>query len=690
MVASRAARPTPSETAAAQSRALPRTLTPAPSGSLHRPSTGAPPKDAAVEPEAWKARAGAGPAGATSTKARSSPAITHAHRSTGQPGAHSMREENPGSATTSAHDATPARQAAATSPAAAVSGQARTAPTAGPGWSSAGRPPASPAASASRTSTFASAPAATPPSTAGRSRAPRASEWMTSTTSGGQRPSASARRAPGASDLAARRPAAAARSSISGARAKLIASYHPRGRQLGDPSTRDAEQATVNSLVVPPEGGTGRKAQRGGAPEAQRAVRHDDRSQVGMVNGLEGPAFVEVAVAYHLLHPPHCRHRDPGPAKHGHDLVARQSRAPGGDERVEFLEVVIAAPVGAEALVVGQIRAAHGGAELAPLAFGHHDYGHMAVPGGIDVVRAHRPAPVAVAAAGGGSVAVPPGQVRGQGRVDGVDHGYVDYPARAGALTLVQGGENPGVEVGPTEEVDESHPRFDRCLVREPSHAHDPGVRLDGDVHSQLLPVGAVDPIARRRSVDQAGVDLEERFGTDPEAVHGARREVLDQHIGDLNQPVQKLASAGVLEVQGHPGFVGVQHRQRHGGAVDSSSPGWLTAGFFHLDHLGSGQSHQQSAPRPLVDTPEVENPDARQRQRLAHPEASGGDLIPHPRSVRIPISPHPRSAWWRAGRSAGPSGPSCRCGRSARCTSRSRPAAAGGAGTCASSRLAH
>src|SRR5690606_31410299 len=150
-------------------------------------------------------------------------------------------------------------------------------------------------------------------------------------------------------------------------------------------------------------------------------------------------------------------------------------------------------------------------AQVAPVRVGQDDQGHVPVGGRVHVVGHEGAAAVAVAGAGRHAVAVPTRQARGEGGEHRVDHGDVHDAAPPRALALVERGHDPGVEVRAPEEVGEGDARLDRRVIGEAGHAHDAGVRLDGEVHGQRVAVGTVDAVAGGRAVDEPGVAGQQR-----------------------------------------------------------------------------------------------------------------------------------------------------------------------------------
>ncbi len=154
--------------------------------------------------------------------------------------------------------------------------------------------------------------------------------------------------------------------------------------------------------------------------------------------------------------------------------------------------------------------------------------------------------------------------------------------------------------------------------------AHDPRGRLDRHVHRQIVAVGAAEPEAGARGVDQPRVDLVQPAPADAEAVHRAGREIFEQHVGALDHAEQQFATARLLQIEGHRVLVLVQHRERQGGALAGigAAAAGLAARRLDLDHKGAGLGHQQGRIGALKDLAEIDDRDPRQRHvrpRLNH-----------------------------------------------------------------------
>jgi hypothetical protein len=96
------------------------------------------------------------------------------------------------------------------------------------------------------------------------------------------------------------------------------------------------------------------------------------------------------------------------------------------------------------------------------------------------------------------------------------------------------------------------------------------------------------------------------------QALHGAGREVLDQHVGRLDQVEQRLATGIGLQVQHHTALVGIEHHEFVGlGRLVRAEAQLLTAGWLDLDDVGAQLCQQKPAVRTVVDLAQFEDPNA-------------------------------------------------------------------------------
>ena len=118
--------------------------------------------------------------------------------------------------------------------------------------------------------------------------------------------------------------------------------------------------------------------------------------------------------------------------------------------------------------------------------------------------------------------------------------------------------------------------------------------------------------------VDQARVDLVQHRPADPEIVHRARREILQQHIGPPHHLEQQFAPARMLEVQGHRALVLVQHRERQCRAGRPAAPAGAAArpdGGSILITSAPPFASSKRRVRPLKNLPEIDDDETGQRQ---------------------------------------------------------------------------
>jgi hypothetical protein len=146
--------------------------------------------------------------------------------------------------------------------------------------------------------------------------------------------------------------------------------------------------------------------------------------------------------------------------------------------------------------------------------------------------------------------------------------------------------------------------------VREAGHAHDPRGGLDRHVHREVVTIGPTDAETGARGINELRVDLAQPAPADPEAVHRAGREILEQNVGSLDHLAKQFAAALVFEVQGDRVLVLVQHREGQGRALTRSgapAPG-LAVQRLDLDNEGTRLGQQQAGIGALKDLPEVDH----------------------------------------------------------------------------------
>ena len=102
------------------------------------------------------------------------------------------------------------------------------------------------------------------------------------------------------------------------------------------------------------------------------------------------------------------------------------------------------------------------------------------------------------------------------------------------------------------------------------------------------------------------------------EPFHGARREVLDQHVGAGDQPAQDFLAAVGLQVEHDAALVAVHHQEGRGLVADlrrHGMPGVVAVRpFLDLDDVGAHVGEHQGAGRTSHHMGEIDDLQAGQR----------------------------------------------------------------------------
>ncbi len=192
----------------------------------------------------------------------------------------------------------------------------------------------------------------------------------------------------------------------------------------------------------------------------------------------------------------------------------------------------------------------------------------------------------------------PQGVEHGGEQGGAVDHGGVDHLALAGALgaaavrhTIPKASSIPPPPKSPT--------RLSGGTGASPRPAdgvEGPGQSDVVDVVTRGGCVGAVLAPARHAAVDQSGVPSQHDVGPEPEPLHHARTEPLDEAVGLLGQGQDRLDPVGVLEVDADGAPASVVDVGGRGGRVAAGD----VLRPVDPDHVGAhvGQHHGGEGPR--------------------------------------------------------------------------------------------
>ena len=117
--------------------------------------------------------------------------------------------------------------------------------------------------------------------------------------------------------------------------------------------------------------------------------------------------------------------------------------------------------------------------------------------------------------------------------------------------------------------------------------------------------------VTRQRTIDEPRIDFFQRLVTEPEALHDAGTELLDDDVGAFDERRQLLHCAGRLEIDRDAALSPVQKRE-----IDAvgAEPGRVrahliaAAGALDLDHFRAGLGEDQRCKRAGKQRAEVED----------------------------------------------------------------------------------
>jgi hypothetical protein len=190
--------------------------------------------------------------------------------------------------------------------------------------------------------------------------------------------------------------------------------------------------------------------------------------------------------------------------------------------------------------------------------------------------------------------------------------------AETGALAVQQrvddaeGGEDAGGQ------VQEGHAAAQRRAVRLAGDGHDPAERLHERLVTRRVLARPRSTEGRDRAVDEPGIHRRQGVVAQPERLHRAGPEVLDENVGRRRHALEDLDALGRLEVERHVALVPVDHQERGRLAVLVRWPcARLVAGpgVFHLDDVGAQVGQEHAAERSGQHTGEIEDANAVERE---------------------------------------------------------------------------
>ncbi len=229
----------------------------------------------------------------------------------------------------------------------------------------------------------------------------------------------------------------------------------------------------------------------------------------------------------------------------------------------------------------------------------------------------------------------PPGALEGMGTDRGRQQARADHPPATGAGALMQRGNHAVRPVHPGQQVRDRHPYTGRLARTGAGEAHQAGLALRDLVVPGAPALGAVVAEPGDREHHEPRVQLVQPADREAEPIENPRPEVLQEHVGPLDESAQQILALGRLEVGSDGLLVAVagQEVRRHRVVVRAEkrrSPGAAVVagdGALHLDHPGAevAEHHRRvrAGQRPgQIDDDDVLEGSGHVRHRMRRPRA--------------------------------------------------------------------
>ena len=174
----------------------------------------------------------------------------------------------------------------------------------------------------------------------------------------------------------------------------------------------------------------------------------------------------------------------------------------------------------------------------------------------------------------------------------------------AGALSVIQGRQDPLDGVHPASYIGDRDAHLEWRAIRRTRNAHNAALTLNNNVVSGLHAPRSGMTVSGDGAVNQSGMELVRALVAQSDFFQRARPKVLDENVGELDKPVEKLTPTGFLEVQSDPELRAVNSKKVC--ALPGEERGTPRAGIvalsrgLHLDDLGAQvrQGHGGERPR--------------------------------------------------------------------------------------------
>src|SRR5207247_4972324 len=209
--------------------------------------------------------------------------------------------------------------------------------------------------------------------------------------------------------------------------------------------------------------------------------------------------------------------------------------------------------------------------------------------------------------------------------------------AEAGFLAMEDGRAHPERAQHARGEIEKGHAGPHGLAPRLAGDGHDAGEGLHERFVARRVLAGSGAAEGGDGAVDQPRVDGGERLVAKAEALHGARAEILDEHVGRAHEGLHHLHRLRRLEIELHAALVAVEEEVGGGFTVLVRRPrARLVAppGVFDLDDVGAEVGEEGPAPWAGDDTREIDDTDAVEGER----EGGHGGYYTAPRVTLQPL----------------------------------------------------
>ena len=202
-------------------------------------------------------------------------------------------------------------------------------------------------------------------------------------------------------------------------------------------------------------------------------------------------------------------------------------------------------------------------------------------------------------------------------RHHGLEHGNLDELALPGFLAVVKGRDD---RIGGDLRAGlVGHDRRHVARLAD-QHRHQldaAALALDHIVVGRRTGIRPAGQIAVQAGIDDAIVAREHRFMTEAEAGDRLRPDRMDEHVGAIDQPPQRVARRGLLQIEDDGALVAVYaHEQRRhvAGPRRTGVAGGVARRRLDLDHVGAEIAQDLGRQRAEHDRAQIQHANAVKR----------------------------------------------------------------------------